>query len=121
MRTLIIFILGVVLAINPMGYAYAFFTGFCNEPSEPYCIDSFGTFDDEFSFSNCRGEVQSYIDNVNDAIRCMDDEIEERINKIKKLKQEIEELESQQVEIREKANQIIERFNCKARGGSYCP
>ena len=39
---------------------------YCSEPGPPYCIDAFGTFESEWSFNNCRDEVEAYLDDVAD-------------------------------------------------------
>lgn len=73
---------------------------YCPEPSEPVCIDSFGTFDNEFSFDQCRTDVENFVSDVEDYVDCLDQE--------------------QQMKIDE-ANRAIERFNCKAQGDNFCP
>jgi hypothetical protein len=72
---------------------------FWTEPQEPYCIDSYGTFEDEWAFNSCRREVDSYVDEINRYVDCLNREQDEAIRK---------------------ANEVIERFNCKANGGSFC-
>jgi len=72
---------------------------FCSEPSPPYCIDSYGTFDNDWSFRSCKSEVENYLANVERYLDCLD---------------------SEKLETSRKANEVVERFNCKARGDSFC-
>lgn len=71
----------------------------CSEPTTPFCIDSYGTFDDEWSFRRCRSEVEAFVSVVQEFISCT------RRN---------------QQEAAEEADRIVERFNCKARGETFC-
>jgi hypothetical protein len=47
---------------------------FCSEPSEPYCVNSFGAFTDGYDFEDCKRDVESYADDVNDYVECLRDE-----------------------------------------------
>lgn len=71
----------------------------CFEPAPPDCIDRYGTFDDEWSFNRCKRDVESYIDDVSMFRSCL-------ANWHEAVGYEVDE--------------VIERFNCKARGESYC-
>ena len=73
---------------------------FCAEPDPPYCVDSYGTFDDEWSFSRCRNEVEYYLDDIADFQRCLSDWFDAA---------------------GQEADDIVERFNCRAQGRSFCP
>lgn len=75
---------------------------FCTKPSEPYCVGSYGDFD-EWSFQQCRDEVERYVKQVGSFRDCMADEVQR--------------LDAEAVRA---ADKTIERFNCKARGESFC-
>ncbi|PJE33761.1 hypothetical protein PSM7751_04254 [Pseudooceanicola marinus] len=72
----------------------------CYEPDPPNCIDRYGTFDDEWSFDRCRGEVEDYVDDVGYFQSCLADWHQA---------------------IGYEAEDVIDRFNCKARGEIFCP
>ena len=72
---------------------------YCSEPSPPYCIDSYGTFDDEWSFNRCKNEVESYLSEVASFQNCLAD---------------------WHSAAGDEADAAIEKFNCKAQGNSFC-
>jgi hypothetical protein len=72
---------------------------FCSKPTEPSCIDRFGTFSDEWSFNRCKSEVESYMSDATSYRSCL-------INEINSVKSEVD--------------TVVERFNCKAKGGTFC-
>lgn len=71
----------------------------CFEPDPPSCIDRYGTFDDEWSFDRCRRDVESYVEEVSTFRDC---------------------LAQWHEAVGDEAAATIERFNCKARGESFC-
>lgn len=73
---------------------------FCTEPDPPSCIDRSGKFDDEWAFDRCRRQVTQYVADVETYVSCLDQ------NRAAKVKE---------------ANRTVERFNCKAKGGNFCP
>ena len=98
MTSKIILSLAAVLSLSlPSENARA--AAYCSEPSAPFCVNSFGTYDDEWSFERCKSQVESYISDVEDYIDCLDRE---------------------KIDVTDEANKTIERFNCKARKGTYC-
>lgn len=72
---------------------------YCTEPREPSCISSYGGFDDEWEFNMCKTEVEQYLDDVSRFQTCLAD---------------------WHGAIDNEANDVIESFNCKARGDNYC-
>ncbi len=76
------------------------FSGYCTEPSPPYCIDGFNTFDDEWAFNSCKQEVESYLDSVNTFQSCLNDLLEQ---------------------VRSEASNTVDKFNCRAEGNTFCP
>lgn len=76
---------------------------FCTRPSEPFCIDSYGTFDDEWAFNRCRSEVERYLDEMSEYRSCLLREVEIEID-----------------DAANEARRATERFNCKANGGLIC-
>jgi len=97
MRFCVLFLLATAGAVAPQMAAAIMF---CSEPSKPYCLDAYGTFDDQWSFDQCRDEVQSFVDSVNRYVDCLGDEQREKTND---------------------ANEAVERFNCRASGNDFCP
>ncbi len=81
----------------PISGAHAFL--YCSEPTEPYCLDGSGYFDDRWAFDSCRNDVEQFVREAEDYVDCLEDE---------------------QSEVIDQANKAIERFNCRAEGGSYC-
>lgn len=72
---------------------------YCMEPSEPSCITRYGTFDDEVSFSRCRREVEQFVSNMTDYRNCLVQNHNESIDHV---------------------DRVIDRFNCRAQGRSFC-
>ena len=97
----------LLVVFIPSAGAQAFY---CSEPSEPYCIDAYGTFDDEYSFQSCRREMENYLDEVRRYEQCVADEVRRIAN----------EAQSDVDRIRRDADDALERFNCKAQGNTYC-
>ena len=73
---------------------------FCDEPYPPRCIDAFGTFDDEWSFDQCRDDVEDYVRDVQDFQSCLS-------NWFEAMNWEVDD--------------VIDEFNCMAQGNSFCP
>lgn len=95
--------LGVAIFVL-IGFATLTFTPshayvLCNEPREPYWVDGNGYFDDEGQFNSCKSEVEDYLRDVKDYTQCLADE---------------------QTKTVQQSNQIVEKFNCRAAGKSYC-
>lgn len=86
-----------VLLLQAAGSASA--QMYCSRPSVPYCISSNYTYTDDFAFSRCRSEVQSYISRVNSYVRCLQDEVND---------------------VNREADRAIDQFNCKAQGNTFC-
>jgi hypothetical protein len=72
--------------------------GYCSRPTAPSC-PMMGKFDSDWEFNSCKSEMQSYQDDVERYGRCL--------------------AEEQAAVIRE-FNEAVERFNCYARGSSFC-
>ena len=87
-------ICSITLASSP---SHAFL--FCSEPREPSCVDGNGYFDDEDQFNGCKSEVENYIGDVKTYTACLTDEHDKAVKQ---------------------SNDIIEKFNCRAAGTSYC-
>tara|TARA_R110000868_G_scaffold92734_2_gene257222 strand:+ start:15321 stop:15656 length:336 start_codon:yes stop_codon:yes gene_type:complete len=83
---------------------------YCSEPIEPYCIDAYGTFDDDYSFRSCRLDVESYLSEVDAYEQCVADE----------LRRVADEAQMDVDNVRREAANVLERFNCKAQGNSFC-
>ena len=88
-----------LIAFAMFGAVPAFATMFCSEPSEPYCVDGNGYFDDESQFNSCKSEVEDYLSDVKTYTQCLTDESNDAVRK---------------------SNDIVEKFNCRAAGKSYC-
>lgn len=77
----------------------AAFGPFCSEPRKPFCVDYGNSFKDEDSFRSCRNDVESYTRAVDHYVDCLND--------------------ARSAAIKE-SNRVVDRFNCKARGGTIC-
>lgn len=91
------FLLVSLIALLPVS---AEAMGFCSEPTKPYCVDQYGTFEDEWSFERCKSDVSTYVQQVRDYADCLEQERQDAI---------------------QAAQKAIERFNCKAKGDTFCP
>ncbi|SCB13091.1 hypothetical protein [Rhizobium hainanense] len=49
---------------------------YCNEPSAPSCADRYGAFDDEWEFSRCKSEMETYKSDVETFLSCTKREAE---------------------------------------------
>ena len=90
----------VLLAAAPSD---ALAVSFCLEPSEPYCISSPFTFDDQFSFDQCKRAVERYLEEVAEYQQCT----------VREANAEVE-------RARTAANETIKEFNCRAQGNTFC-
>ena len=72
----------------------------CYKPTIPMCVENYyGNFNSKSDFEMCKREVENYLGDLQDYIQCLEKEINEAI---------------------EEQNEVIKKFNCKARGDSYC-
>ncbi|CAI9403664.1 hypothetical protein ANOBCDAF_04464 [Pleomorphomonas sp. T1.2MG-36] len=58
-----------------------------------------GKFDSEWEFNSCKSEMESYQNDVDSYVRCLSRESSSVIDEY---------------------NEAVERFNCYARGSSFC-
>lgn len=77
MRTLYASILSITIVVSFGSKANAY----CSEPSAPSCASNYGGFDDEWEFSRCKREMESYKDDVERFLQCNRDEAEEAARK----------------------------------------
>ncbi|MGX3010968.1 hypothetical protein ACWIUD_05310 [Helicobacter sp. 23-1044] len=66
------------------------------QPSEPYCVDSKYTYEDEYRFKSCKREVERYLQDLDKYVVCVANEAQEQ------------------------AQKTINKFNCYASGESFC-
>jgi hypothetical protein len=70
--------------------AHAF--GYCSEPQEPTCVQIWS----DSGFDLCKSQVQQYLGELDDWVQCISHEADDR------------------------AKKIVDRFNCHAKGSSFC-
>lgn len=90
----------LVIVAGLLVSAPAFAQLYCSAPSEPHCIGMLGMLRDEVTFQMCRREVEDYRHRVREYISCLREEQADAIVRL---------------------NRTVERFNCHARGQSFCP
>lgn len=71
---------------------------FCTRPTAPSC-PVMGKFDSDWEFESCKSEMESYQDSIEHYFDCLNDEKSATVREY---------------------NEAVERFNCYARGGSFC-
>lgn len=98
MRRAILFLCLVMWSTTPAPLAAQSYF-FCDEPQPPNCIDRYGTFDDDWSFNRCRNDVGDYVEEVARFQSCL--------------------AEWHGAAGRE-ADDVVDEFNCRAQGQSYC-
>jgi hypothetical protein len=59
----------------------------CYEPSAPSCASGYGAFDDEYDFSRCRSEMESYKDDIETFISCNNDEAQQAVDEARRANQ----------------------------------
>lgn len=72
---------------------------FCSEPSEPYCINSLDDDSDADDIENCRWRVQSFVRETESYLACLREAADGAV---------------------EKSNDVVRKYNCRARRESYC-
>lgn len=85
-----------------LGLAFALFAApagaqWCSEPSKPFCLDM-GQTDDW-----CRSEVEQFLTREKEFRECLVDDANRRIEESKR-----------------RARQAVEKWNCYAKGSSFC-
>ncbi len=90
--------LAIVAAAAELSMASAAtqFSGFCYEPSEPFCVSQYGEFSSEYEFETCRRAVERYQRDVQEYLMCIEGAAVDSIN------------------------EVVDKFNCRARGDTYC-
>lgn len=71
----------------------------CHAPDEPYCITGYGTFESDYSFNTCKSDLENYRTEVEDFLSCQKRAANELIDEY---------------------NEAVRKFNCRAKGQSYC-
>jgi hypothetical protein len=67
----------------------------CSKPDAPFCATSYGKFDDQYDFDNCKSEMESYQGDVESFLSCQKRESQQAIDDY---------------------NEAVESFNRRARG-----
>ncbi len=80
-----------VSSVSPAGAQW------CSEPSKPFCLEM-GQTDDW-----CRGEVEQFLTREKEFRDCLVDDANRRIEESKR-----------------RARQAVEKWNCYAKGNSFC-
>ena len=101
MRTLIAstfaaLIVAVTLATPSRGYGI---TSICIAPRPPYCTDTTRAFEDQMSFNSCKRDVEGYLSDVDRYVDCLRENQRNAISESK---------------------EVVNRFNCHARGERFC-
>lgn len=104
----------VLLLLSPSA-AFPRFGSSCYEPDSPSCVNYMGTTKDEYSFQLCRDKVARFSSEVTEYIQCRLDEAEADY------KEKLGEIKRDAVNKRDESDRAIKRFNCYAKGGSFCP
>lgn len=68
---------------------------YCSRPDAPYCATSFGNFDDEYEFEQCKSEMEIYQSEIEDFLACQKRENQQAIDEY---------------------NEAVESFNRRVRG-----
>jgi len=105
------------LVINACAIAFAVIAtaspaaNFCREPSQPYCLSSFTTWDDGYSFEACRQAMDSYLAEVAAFSRCLGDWVQETADEAQRLSDAAV----------SRYQNAVTYWNCQAAGpDSYC-
>ncbi len=107
--------LTIVLLLLLPGAAFSRFGSSCYEPDSPSCVNYMGMNKDEFSFQMCRDKVARFSNEVTEYVQCKLDEAEAEY------KEKLDEIKRDAVNKRAESDRAIKRFNCYAKGGSFCP
>ncbi len=96
-RTIQLFILTILAsALTPIDAGALNLFG-CDPPREPYCLDL--PFDNEYTARSCRLDTERFIDQTTEYITCLRDKADEATKA---------------------SNDVVEKYNCKSRGGHSC-
>jgi hypothetical protein len=90
-RAFALLALAIVTSISPAGAQW------CSEPSKPFCLDM-GQTDDW-----CRSEVEQFLAREKEFRDCLVDEANQRIEESKR-----------------RSKLVVEKWNCYAKGNSFC-
>jgi hypothetical protein len=63
------------LSIADHSFAY------CSKPSAPSCALQYGAFDDQWEFDRCKRDIESFKNEVENFMRCNNDEAERAIRR----------------------------------------
>lgn len=65
---------------------------YCYEPSAPSCASGYDRFQDEWEFSSCKSDMESYKSEIEDFATCKQREVEEANESARKAAEEAEEV-----------------------------
>lgn len=94
-----VILLVALVQVGTTNGAFAQAGYYCSEPIPPSCVDSFETFDDEWSFQRCQQEIENYVNEASSFRTCL-----------------AEWHDAAGAEV----DRVIDRFNCKASGNNFC-
>lgn len=93
-----------LLAIVVPNFAFAF----CVEPTAPYCVNSFGSFSDEWEFKRCRSDMESYASDVDDFSSCIQRELKDEIQNL------VDEAQRKASRVQDELSNAVNDFNGRA-------
>lgn len=93
----------------------------CSEPLRPECLDPYSSLGSKREFDNCRPEVELYISQMKSYIGCLEMEESNKAAKIEDLQRTMKRLQLEKSSKALELKAVVNRFNCKARGGDACP
>jgi hypothetical protein len=70
-------------------------SGAIKHPAQPACMDTPFAVHDQMSFDNCRADVQVYLNEVDDYLKCLNEDGNDVVRE---------------------RNALVDRFNCKMSG-----
>jgi hypothetical protein len=91
--------------------------GYCPAPAEPYCVGQPSSFADQASFDLCARSVDAFQRDLETHLACLGHEVTDAYEEASRI---AEAAQNDEREAIMSFNAVVEEFNCRASGESYC-
>lgn len=103
--TFIVMLVACVFA-SPSAWAY------CSEPSAPSCANGYGSFQDQWEFDSCKGDMEDFKSEIEDFISCKQREVDDANDAARRAASEAEDIATS---ARNAVDQVTSDYNDAVR------
>jgi hypothetical protein len=66
-----------IVTLAACAFASSSAWAYCSEPSAPSCANGYGSFQDQWEFDSCKGDMEGFKSEIEDFVSCKQREVDE--------------------------------------------